>query len=55
MKKAYYVKAYQNGAMCARWYRVNKCGANSFTFKNDKNTVHCFDDWQYKTKMIKGR
>lgn len=53
--KAYYVKSYQNGKLYARWHRVNKCGANTFTFNNDKNTVHNFDNWEYKTKTIKGK
>ena len=49
----YYVFCYKNGSMKGRWYRVNKCGANTFTFKDAKNVIECFDDWKYKTKIVK--
>ena len=52
MIKAYYVLCYKNGSIKGRWYRVNKCGENTFTFKNS-NVIECFDDWQVKTKMVK--
>lgn len=52
MIRAYYVLCYKNGSTKGRWYRVNKCGENTFTFKNS-NVIECFDNWQVKTKMVK--
>jgi hypothetical protein len=53
MIKSYYVLCYRNGSLKGRWHRVNKCGANTFTFKNELNIIYCFDGWQYKTRMVK--
>lgn len=52
MIKAYYVLCYKNGSMKGRWYRVNKCDENTFTFK-DSEVIHSFDNWQFKIKMVK--
>lgn len=34
----------------SRWVRVNKCGADTFTFKGD-NIIYHFDNFVWKTKV----